>query len=53
MKFIRKLEAYLKDSKLTEKVARLCVNSITLHEINTIYEEITHALNAGRKYVEG
>ena len=53
MKFIQKLEAYFKDSKLTEKVAILYVNSITLHEINTIDEEITHVLNAGRKYVEG
>ena len=53
MKFKETLEAYLKDSKLSDKVARICTNRVMQYEINTINNEIICFLNSARKYVEG
>ena len=51
-KFKEKIDAYLKDTKLSKKVALLRTNQATIHEINTIDKEIPYILNAARKYVE-
>jgi len=52
-KFKKKLEEYIKDSKLEEKVMNMCNQRITPHEMNSIDDEITYALNLARKGVEG
>jgi len=52
-KFKKKLDQYLKDSKLFETVMTKCTNGISPKELNIIDDEITYALNVARKGVEG
>ena len=47
-----KIEAYLKEAKLYEKVTRICANSITVAKVNIIDDEMTYALNNAQKCAE-
>ena len=51
-KFKKKLDEYIKDSNLIEKVVSTCTNRISPKELNIIDDGITYALNVARKGVE-
>jgi len=53
IKFEKKLEEYIKDLKLVEKLITTYTNRISPKELNIINDEITYALNQARKGVEG
>ena len=52
-KFKSKLEAYIKDSKLYEKVASICRNRVTPHKINVLDNKLAYVLNTARRHAEG
>ena len=48
-----KIIIIIRDLNLLQKVARIWTNRVTLHDINTVDNEMIYTLNAAKKYVEG